>query len=185
MNFNNSAARRVPPWSWPKSCNSRSKSGDWVRTFDPPIPSNGDWPKICYRACVNSWYVSFSRASYENAYSPEWIVLVNSVRLNGTLRGGDIYDLHESEMTKFVLSYLAKKQSCFSLQACLFASRNVSIDLYYEYVRVFILINYFMNGANFNISTLTVPTLQLIYNATYWYFYRCQHYHKGQLTHLP
>ena len=53
MNFNNSAARGVPPWSWPKSYNSRSKSGDWVPTFDPPIPSNGDWPKICVTVFVS------------------------------------------------------------------------------------------------------------------------------------
>ena len=42
-----------------------------------------------------------------------------------------------------------------------------------------------MNGANFNIFTFTVPTVQLMYNATYWYFYRYQHYHKGQYTPPP
>ena len=64
-------------------------------------------------------------------------MLVNSVRLNGTPRGGDLYDLHESEITKSVLSNLAKKQSQPS-EACLFASWNINIDVYYEYVRVFI-----------------------------------------------
>ena len=53
MNFNNSAARRVPPWSWPKSYNPHSKSGDWVPTLDHPIPSNGDWPKFCVTVFVS------------------------------------------------------------------------------------------------------------------------------------
>ena len=77
----------------PKSYKSRSKSGDWVPTFDPPIPSNGDWPKICIPVFVSLRDTfQFSRASYENAYRPEWSVLVNSIRLNGTPRGGDLCD---------------------------------------------------------------------------------------------
>ena len=54
MHFDNPTARGVPPWSSPKSYiyNSCSKSGDWVPTFDPPIPSNGDWTKICVTVFV-------------------------------------------------------------------------------------------------------------------------------------
>ena len=91
---------------------------------------------------------------------------------------------HESEIIKFVLSYLAKKQSCFSLQACLFVHGILISTYIINTLECLYKRNCVMNGTNFNIFTLTVPTLQLICNAIYWYFYRCQHYHKGQLTHF-
>ena len=189
MKFNNSAARRVPIWSSPKSYNSRSKSGDWVRTFDPPIHSNGDWPKISVTVFVSirdTFHLAGLHMRRERLLSR----VDRACKFNTTEWHSERWRplwFHESEITKFVLSYLAKKHSCFNPRACSFASWCINIDVYYEYVRVFIWINWFMNGTNFNIFTLTVPTLQLIYmyNATYWYFYRCQHYHKGPLTHPP
>ena len=69
MDFNNSEARWVPRWSWPESYKSRSKSGDRVLTFDPPIPSNRavQWwlaKNMCSGVCVTSWYVSFNREGF-------------------------------------------------------------------------------------------------------------------------
>ena len=77
--------------------------------------------KSVFRVCVNSWYVSFSRDSYENPYKLEWIVLVNSMRLNGSPKGGDLYDFtnQKSRNLYFPISQRNNHDSAFR-HACLF-----------------------------------------------------------------
>ena len=118
MNFNNSAARRVPPWSWPKSYKFKVR---WLGSDLWLSNSQQRWlaKHLCSRVCVTSWYVSFSRASYENACRPEWIVLVNSIRLKWhSERGRPLWFL-ESEITKYChISQRNNHASAFR-QSCL------------------------------------------------------------------
>ena len=78
--------------------------------------------------------LSFSRASYENAYSPEWIVLVNSIRLNGTPRGGDLYAFTNPK--SWNLYWTISQRIMLQPSGMLVCSWNINIDVYYEYVRV-------------------------------------------------
>ena len=71
--------------------------------------------KLGSSLCVTSWYVSFSRASYENATVPNGIVLVNSKQTERHSERWRHLWFHESEIThtKSVLLCLTKKQLSF------------------------------------------------------------------------
>ena len=66
---NNSAARRVPPWSWPKSYRSRSKSGDCVPNFELKN-SNENIQKYNYCTVIHT-YVPKERS----LFYVEWKIL--------------------------------------------------------------------------------------------------------------
>ena len=133
MYFSNSVARRVPPWSWPKSYKSRSKSGDWVPTFDPLIPSNGEWPRNCVPVFVTLRDTSRLAGLHMRTLQPrvdracecnaDWMALREVAT--------SYHFTNQKSHTKSILPYAAKKQLSFK-HTCLLDGILISTYVIFE-----------------------------------------------------